>query len=166
MLTILQKYASTKSIIILFIGVVIINIIFANALSSNVAPIDLQFSYSTEKAYQLLAAFSPEELNIYFWLEVTVDVIYPVIYTLLFSFSIYLLHNKNHKLSMIPIGIGFFDLLENICITIMIKNLPDQLDSLVRVSSIFTSLKWILTIVVMCLILYGLIKKGVALISK
>jgi hypothetical protein len=61
---------------------------------------------------------------------------------------------------MIPIGIAFFDLLENICITIMIKNLPDQLDSLVRVSSIFTSLKWVLTIVVMGLILYGLIKKG------
>ena len=158
MTALIHKYASIRSILILFLGVIIINIIFGTSFRSELKPLDLQFSYSKDTAYQLLGMFNEVELQKYLWLEMTLDLIYPIVYTFFFSFSIYLLYH-NKSMSLLPVGIAIFDILENIGIVMIIYNLPKQMEDLVLVTSFFTTVKWLFTIVVVGFILFGLGKK-------
>lgn len=157
----LTKYATWKSILILFGLNLAINILIFplfQATSPSAMPLDLQFSYSPEKAYQLLANFSPDELKKYMLVELTVDVAYPVVYALLLSFLIFKLSQKT-ALAMLPIIVLFLDYLENIGIVTMIHYYPQKLTSIANVTSLFTSLKWSLVVVSIVLILVLAVKK-------
>ena len=90
--------------------------------------------------------------------EYTVDVIYPLVYTLLFSFALYLLF-KSVKLAKFPFLILIADYLENIGIYNILKAYPEELNELVWLTSTVTSIKWILAIIAVVIILFGLFHK-------
>lgn len=143
----LEKYATWKSILVLLV----LNIVFPAVVfplfqgdPANV-PLDLQFSYSPEKAYQLLAQFSAEDLKMYRILELTGDIAYPIIYGLFFAFIIFKL-SKNTVFAIVPLLSILADIIENSGIAIMITSLPKELYTVASITSIFTSLKWILII--------------------
>lgn len=114
-------------------------------------PLDLQFSYSPEKAYTLLEKYNQKELRQYVIGELTVDFIYPIVYTLFLVFLIFKL-SKKKTLSLFPLLILFLDYFENIGIVTLIIQLPQNLPNLVMLTSLFTSLKWILIAITIVLI--------------
>ena len=156
----LEKYATWKSILILIALFIIVNaVVFPMLLDNpNNIPLDLQFSYSPEKAYQLLSNFSAADLQKYMIIELTVDVVYPIIYTLLLSFLIFKI-NANPKLALFPFLILIADYLENTGIVILISNFPKELNSIVSVTSLLTSLKWLLVISCVLLIIVSGIRR-------
>ena len=156
----LEKYASWKSILILIGLFIFVNaFVFPMLLDNpNNIPLDLQFSYSSEKAYQLLSNFSAADLQKYKIIELTVDVVYPIIYTLLLSFLIFKI-NSNAKLALFPFLILIADYLENTGIVILISNFPKELNSIVSITSLLTSLKWILVISCVLLIIFSAVRR-------
>ena len=160
----LNKYATWNSIFILIGLIILFNLLlfplFYTTDPNNI--LDLQFSYSSEKAYKILANYNDEELKKYIIGELTVDLAYAIVYTLLFSFFIFKL-SKNKTLSLLPLLIMFSDYFENIGIVAIINYYPQKLPGIVTLTSLFTSLKWILitmsTLIVLALLVKTTFKK-------
>ena len=154
---ILEKYSTKKSILILLV----INLIFPTIIfplfhgSPDNIPLDLQFSYTPEKAYQLLAQFSAEELKMYRILELTGDVIYPIVYGFFLSLLIFKFR-KNSLLVLIPLLAIVADLFENTGIVILISSLPKQLNTIASITSVFSTLKWSLIFIsILLIVIFG-----------
>ncbi len=157
LIAILEKYSTKKSILILLV----LNLIFPTIIfplfhgSPDNIPLDLQFSYTPEKAYQLLAQFSAEELKVYRVLELTGDVIYPLVYGFFLSLLIFKLRKKP-LLALIPLLAIVADLFENTGIVLMISSLPKQLNAVASITSIFSSLKWSLIVIsILLIVIFG-----------
>lgn len=151
---ILEKYSTKKSILILLV----INLIFPAIIfplfqgNPDNIPLDLQFSYTPEKAYQLLAQFSAEDLKTYQIVELTVDVVYPLLYGFFLSLLIFQFR-KNYVLAIVPLLAILADFFENTGIALLISSLPKQLNTVASITSFFSSLKWSLIFISFLLIL-------------
>ena len=156
-----NKNATWASILILLGLIIIFNLLifpFAYKTSQNIIPLDLQFTYSSEKAYNTLAKYSDEGLKEYVIAELTVDLIFPIVYALFLSFILFKLTKKS-MLSLFPLLIILSDYAENIGIAAIIHYLPHKLPMIVALTSLFTSLKWILIAISILLILVALAAK-------
>ncbi len=168
MTNIINRYANIKNILLLFGLILFFNlIIFPLLFSTNkdLIPLDLRISYSPDEAYTLLEKYNQTERRNYFVGALTIDLIYPVIYTLFLCFTIFLLH-KNIKLAQFPIFILISDYIENFGIVIMIFYYPNKLTNIALATSLFTSIKWFFVFVSIAVIIYGLLKKIHNLIIK
>lgn len=157
--SLLNKHASWKSIAILLGLIVFFNIIlfplFYTINEDNLI-LDTQFSYTPEKAYKILADYTDEELKTYIIGELTVDLVYPIVYTLFLSFFIFKLSQKP-TLSLLPLSILVSDFCENIGIVAIVNYYPQKLPNIVSLTSLFTSFKWILIVfsILFILVLLG-----------
>lgn len=150
------KYAKWRNVLILLSLIVVINILLALSLGNNpkLKPLDLEFSYSPSKAYEMLAMYNEHERSIYVLVELTLDILYPIIYSLCLSFALLLLYGKM-KLAKLPLFLVVFELLENACITLVLVNYPHQHPWIIQIASLFTSMKWILALFCVATILVG-----------
>jgi len=121
------------------------------------APLDLMFSYSPEQAYAKIESYGPEVRHSYAISAMTLDVAYPLTYSLMFSVWLSLLLKGRIGLAcvlcMLPFVVLVFDLLENAGIVIMLLLFPEQLEILAIATSLATSLKWIFAVTVIFLTL-------------
>lgn len=155
----LEKYAGIKTIAVLAAIFLSFNLfVFPKVLPVHKEPLDLQLSYSAEKAYVLISSYDDALRHTYMIAEMSLDVIYPVVYSLLFSFIIWLLY-KNEQLAKVPFLILIADLIENTGIVLLLKNYPKQLPELATITGVFTSLKWGLVMISVLILLVGLFKK-------
>jgi hypothetical protein len=155
------RFAGLKTTLILLVVFLAFNFaIFPQYMPEDetLQPLDLQFAYTPQQAYSLIEQYSPVDKQNYKFTEYTVDVIYPLVYTLLFSFALYLLF-KSVKLAKLPFLILIADYLENIGIYNILKAYPEELNELVWLTSTVTSIKWILAIIAVVIILFGLFYK-------
>jgi hypothetical protein len=146
-----------------FIAALLIYIVFAGYVmphgaqriqeisGKKVEILDLQFTYTPEKAKGIIAEYGETGRDCAAKFELIGDTLYPVAYTFLFliimgwlfkslaayGFKIRLIH-------LFPLLIIMADYNENACIIRMLKNYPGFSDELVNLSSFFTSLKWCL----------------------
>jgi len=111
--------------------------------------LDTFFTYTPDQAKMVLACFGPL-LAKYRLIELTLDLVYPVVYSLFFSMAmtalarnISRLLNFLQYLLLFPLLAWFFDLLENASISVLIAQYPDFPPILAQLASSFTSLKWI-----------------------
>ncbi len=132
------------------------------ALSGGVGPLDLQFSYTPETAYEMLTAYG-EGRMFYALIQVTADVVYPVVYTLLFSLLLTYLFQRGfpgnaalQRLALLPFGAMLADYLENIGIVTLLLSYPAQLPAVAQAASLFTTLKWLSVGAVLALVVVGL----------
>ena len=152
----LEKYANKKTIFIGIVFVILFNVVFLpkfpKLFTDNEMPIeyilDLKFHYSSEMAYNIISELGNEGRKIYKLSEILIDIPYAIIYGFTYAFIVIILlkTNKLYKLrylSIIPLLISFFDILENTGIIIMISNYPENLEIIGNVTPFFTSLKWI-----------------------
>ena len=156
-----NKNATWNSILILLGLIITFNLLIfplAYKTNQNIIPLDLQFSYSSEKAYNILAKYSNQDLKEYVIAELTVDLIFPIVYALFLSFLLFKL-TKRSILSLFPLLIILSDFSENFGIAAIIHYLPHKLPNLVALTSLFTSLKWILIAISILLILVALAAK-------
>ena len=114
---------------------------------SGAVPLDLMFSYSPGQAYSMIDAYGPQVRHSYAISAMTLDVAYPLTYSLLFSVWLTLLLKSNSRVActirMLPFVILIFDLLENSGIVMMLVSYPQRMDALTTVTSLFTSFKWV-----------------------
>ncbi|WP_013323190.1 hypothetical protein [Gloeothece verrucosa] len=123
--------------------------------------LDSQFLYSPDFAYQTINNYPQKGREFYAKETVTIDFIFPIIYSLLFA-SILRLLLKSRSVSrkqvtdpsqvywsnfyFFPFVVMVFDLLENLSIFTMLKLYPKKLEILAQCASFFTSVKLILFI--------------------
>jgi hypothetical protein len=96
--------------------------------------------------------------------ELTVDIIYPIVYLFFFGLLLSWLFQRGfasnspiRKLNVLPLGAWFFDLLENITIVSLLSLYPAQPTGLAWVLIILTHIKWLFAGASILLILVGLI---------
>ena len=125
----------------------------AAAINTNAPPIDLAFHYSVDQVYGWIELYGDEGRKRYILGELTVDVLYPIVYTFLFCGLIGFFTNVAEKgrysqLAALPFAIWLFDMLENTGIVTMLYQYPVRLNEVAYISAWFTSIKWTLAIVV------------------
>ncbi|MBI5965757.1 MAG: hypothetical protein HY863_19945 [Chloroflexi bacterium] len=117
--------------------------------SAKTGPIDLMFFYTPQTAYKMIASYGDSVRSSYRAVELTVDIAYPMVYTLFFSLLITWLFNKAfdpksrmQRLNVVPFGAGLFDLFENLGIVTMLSIHPATPVSVAWLTTIFTMTKW------------------------
>lgn len=122
------------------------------ATHTPIVPLDLQFDYTPSTAYQTLYNMGEVGRKYYFWGEVTIDVLYPMIYGFLFSLIILWLFRKIgetkptwQRLALVPLLAMGMDFLENIAIVSLIRIFPNQspaFDQWAFAAESFGAIKW------------------------
>ena len=109
--------------------------------------LDSNLGYNSEKAYALFAKLDGGRA-LYAWTEITVDMIFPIIYSLFLSLVIVSIFqrcctNKSlHPLVIVPFIAMLFDFSENILIAFMLFRSSDKFPALAEAASVFTKLKF------------------------
>lgn len=126
--------------------------------------LDVQFSYSPERAYQLIDSYGKEGRQYYVLIELTLDAVYPLILALFFSsLTIYTfrrtfpLNSFWQKLPLLGPLTMVVDYLENTSIVAMLLNYPQRLDVLAQAANLFTIAKFVLSGFELVLMLIGLV---------
>jgi len=139
--------------------------IMAFAANNSVLPLDLMFFYTPEQAFAMIDKYGEAGRSVYFRIELTADIIYPIIYTLFYGFLLSWLFQRAfkpgssmQKLNVMPVGAWFFDLLENLGIVSMLSMYPATSDAMAWLTMIFGSLKWGFFVVTVVLVLIGLVR--------
>lgn len=135
------------------ITLVIFFVIFPRINNNNYEILDSRFCYSPENAYKVIDLKSEKFRKKYILNALTLDIIFPITYSLLFGIILTnLLKNFVSTDSLwyssrfIPFMGGVSDVLENICISFLIIQYPMKYPIIATISSQFTSIKWIIFI--------------------
>ncbi|AEI49830.1 hypothetical protein Runsl_3466 [Runella slithyformis DSM 19594] len=135
-----------------------------NTLSGKVlAPIDLTMGFTPDRTLQMVEQYGPAARDYYATVEMTIDVIYPLVYTCLFAVILSLLYyRKSYRpfalVNVFPLVTLLFDYLENITIVTLLKSYPDMSMTVATFCEIFKMLKWFTFAVTALLVIYGLLK--------
>lgn len=149
--TALEKISRLPVLAVLIVlYLVFVLYIFPNsAFDMDTGPLDLKFSYSPETAYEMIEAYGEEGRASYARAAMTVDVAYPIVYTLMFMVWLTLaLRSANVSssrrcfISMLPLSVFVLDLIENTGIVTMLKLYPEKYETLAMATSFATSAKW------------------------
>ena len=139
--------------------------IMAFAANNSVMPLDLMFFYTPEQAFAMIDKYGEAGRSIYWKIELTADILYPIIYTLFFGLLISWLFQRGfksdsnmQKWNVMPVGGWFFDMLENAGIVSMLAMYPAKPQLLAWLTMIFGSLKWAFAFVSIGLVLVGLVR--------
>lgn len=135
-----------------------------------IQPLDLMLFATPEKTFDMIEKYGEFGRPFYRNVELTVDIIYPIIYLSAFGLLISWLFQRGFspdsrmmKLNVMPLGAWFFDLLENLNIVTMLSMYPAKPTALAWLSMILTTVKWAFAFTSILLILIGLamaIKNG------
>ena len=139
--------------------------IMALAANNSVLPLDLMFFYNPEQAFAMMDKYGEAGRAIYLRIELTADIIYPIIYTLFYGLLISWLFQRAfkpesgmQKWNLMPVGAWFFDLLENVGIVSMLMMYPAKPAVLAWITMLFGTLKWAAFVVTVGLVLVGLVR--------
>lgn len=139
--------------------------IMALAANDSVMPLDLMFFYTPAQAFEMIDRYGEAGRSVYLRIELTADIIYPIIYTLFYGLLLsWLLQrafkpdSKIQKWNVMPVGAWFFDMLENIGIVSMLMMYPSKPEIVAWLTMLFGSLKWGFFVITMGLVLVGLVR--------
>lgn len=127
-----------------------------------VTPLDLMMFSPPADIFAMIARY---DRVFYRNVELTVDIIYPIVYLFFFGLLISWLFKRGfassssmRKLNVLPVGAWFFDLLENITIVSLVSIYPNsQPAGLAWLLIILTHIKWLFAGATIVLILIGLV---------
>jgi len=153
---ILKRYAKGWLVLVFFALDALFNVVIMSgvqarleAASGGVGPIDLQFFYTPEKAYSMVAAYGAAGRAMYRTFELTGDILYPIVYTLFFSLVLtwllqrgFAANSQIQRLNVVPFGAWLFDLLENVGIVTMLSIYPATPALIAWLTAICTLIKW------------------------
>ena len=153
-----DKLARPKVVIILFIllmlGLFLLsgNIIGEGrikAITDGVGVLDLKFNYSPQYVYEVFALQGELGRDLYRNMIIKIDLIYPLIDGLFFLSALMLIFKtiitnkqKLYILTILPLFIFVFDILENLSMLIMLSSYPEELHTVAAVANIFTMTKF------------------------
>ncbi|MBI3160716.1 MAG: hypothetical protein HYZ26_14045 [Chloroflexi bacterium] len=164
--TALRRYATGRNVSAFFVldALFMFGVMPAAGAWLGAQPLDLRFYYTASEAIDALAAYGPAVRESYRMVQLTLDLLYPVTYTLFFCLLITWLFQKGlpvasrlHGFNVVPLGGFAFDLLENFSIVALLSSYPDVSRALAAAAGVFTLLKWLLAGASLALVLTGLI---------
>ncbi len=126
-----------------------------NISNYDVLLLDGRFSYTKIEVLKIFEIMGGEGRKIYRLIAGFIDMIYPIVYGLLFSLLLIKTANNNSKLKLayiIPLIAVLFDYIENIGILTMLNNYPTLSSSEVNSYALATSLKWVFIFLTLLLI--------------
>ena len=139
--------------------------IMAFAANNSVLPLDLMFFYTPAQAFEMMDKYGAAGRSVYLKIELTADVIYPMIYTSFFGLLISWLfqrafkpESKMQEWNVMPVGAWLFDMLENTGIVSMLLMYPSKPEVVAWLTMLFGSLKWVFFVLTMGLVLVGLVR--------
>jgi len=139
--------------------------ILALAANNSVLPLDLMFFYTPQEAFEMMDKYGEAGRAIYLKIELTADIMYPIIYTLFYGLLLswilqraFSLGSKMQKWNIAPVGAWFFDLLENVGIVSLLAVYPSKPAALAWITMFFGLIKWGFFVVTIGLVLVGLFK--------
>ncbi|MDP5032384.1 hypothetical protein [Paraglaciecola sp.] len=153
----LLAHASRKNIIILVLGYFAFPLYLLPMIldQGETGPFDLLFYYDADMVYQMLSAYGERLRHRYIIGLVTIDVIYPIYYSVLIAMMIAAIvkaydsiNRRLYSLILIPFLVMSMDFLENGMLVSLIFAYPEQLPKVASVVGYVTSLKWLLFICV------------------
>jgi hypothetical protein len=157
MRTFIQKTATWKNILILMGIMLLFEFLFFPAMlpkGEHAVILDTSLAYNGGDAYKIIENYDAGMRQSYIFNAVSLDLIFPVIYTLLFAFAIYLLFG-NSTLALLPFLQMLFDYLENTGIVIMLSAWPNKFMWMATCTSVFSMIKWSLVGISTLIILVG-----------
>jgi hypothetical protein len=120
-------------------------------LSGGVGPLDSRFGYTAAQAYAALNAYGPAGREFDLRSEVTLNLVYPIIYSLFFSLAtLYFLQRAAParaalaRLALLPFAALVADYLENAGLALLLVTFPAQLPAVAAATGLLTTAKWIL----------------------
>lgn len=129
-----------------------------------IQPLDLMLFATPEQTFGMIENYGEFGRPFYRNVELTVDIIYPIIYLFAFGLLISWLfqrgfspESKMMKLNVMPLGAWFFDLLENLNIVTMLSMYPAKPVALAWLLMLLTFIKWAFAVASILLILIGLV---------
>lgn len=129
-----------------------------------VQPLDLMVFSTPEKIFGMIERYGEYGRRFYRGVELTVDIIYPIVYLFFFGLFISWLFQRgfapNHpirKFNIMPFGAWFFDLLENITIVSLLTIYPSKPSLLVWILILLSHVKWLFAGASIVLIVIGIV---------
>jgi hypothetical protein len=120
------------------------------AHSGGVGPLDLTFFLPIDKVLAAIVSYGTAGRSLYATIELTADIIYPIIYTCFFSLLMTFLlqhafdkDSKLQRLNVLPFGAWLFDMLENACILTLLFSFPAQSALVAGALSLMNGIKWL-----------------------
>ncbi|TDF36532.1 hypothetical protein EYS14_17560 [Alteromonadaceae bacterium M269] len=155
--------ARTKVMLATFVGTVLLLLFVFPSIPLGAESLDVQQSYTFGQAMALMEQYGEDGRQLYAWISLTLDTLFPIIYVTFFVGVIYRFRPVEplRYLVFLPIIAGFIDLGENIQVVTMLLQYPQISDSQVQLASLFTSTKHILGVIyqayaVLCLVWAGI----------
>ncbi len=135
------------------------------AANNSVLPLDLMFFYTPDNAFDMIEKYGPAGRDLYTKILLTVDILYPVIYTLFLGLFLSWLFQRGftrespmQRLNALPVGALLFDLLENIGIVSMLSMYPSIPAALAWIIMLISSAKWLFAFASLVLVFVGLVR--------
>jgi hypothetical protein len=164
LLAFLTKLSTGRLIVLFILLMMAVDWFLLPAVYPSFETLDLQSSYSPERAYQLIESYGEEGRQHYALIELTLDLIYPILSALFFSTltifffrRVFPLNSFWQKLPLLGPIVMIVDYLENTSIVTMLLNYPSRLDLVAQAANLFTVAKFALSGLELILILVGFI---------
>ncbi|CAG0957103.1 hypothetical protein ANAEL_00407 [Anaerolineales bacterium] len=161
------KLANGKVILLLLSLFLLANFVLIPAVYPKFQTLDTLYSYTPEKARELISSYGEQGRQSYLLTEVTLDLVYPFITALLFCLLILYTFKRafpNNRriwnLSLSSYLVMLADYLENACVVTMLLGYPREFTAIARISNFFTVTKFALS-PLQLLFLVGLIGWGI-----
>lgn len=129
-----------------------------------IKPLDLMLFAAPNQTFDMIERYGEYGRPFYRTVELTADIIYPIIYLFAFGLLISWLFqrgfspdSKMMKLNVMPLGTWFFDLLENLNIVTLLSMYPAKPVALAWSFTFFNAVKWFFAGASILLILVGLV---------
>ena len=162
----IYKKSSIKNTLIFLGAFLILNLLafpfFMNKIGTENRILDLMFGYSSETAYQTISSLGYSSRVWYAWMLASVDMIYPIVYSIFLSIGI----SANYKnvikkdsdwrmINILPALALLGDISENTNILIMLNNYPASINLAAHFASVSGMIKWSTVVVSMAVIVVG-----------
>ena len=139
--------------------------------SRGVGSVGLSFFPQPDRVYEMAEAYGEEGRRAYIKVWLTIDIMWPLVYSVLFLVSInlslgYAHGEKGSRLcaaALLPLVLDWF---ENIMAVIIMSNYPLRMETLAWGMAVTTCLKWISMWGVCCLFSYGLVALPVCFVYR
>ena len=129
-----------------------------------IQPLDLMMFNTPDKLFAMIERYGDSTRNFYRNVELTADILYPIIYLFAFGLMISWLFERGfasgssmRKWNVMPVGAFIFDMLENLTIVTLLSIFPNQPIILGWLLFLFTTVKWLFAFTSIALILLGLV---------
>ncbi|BAJ63522.1 hypothetical protein [Anaerolinea thermophila] len=164
-LTLLNKYASGKILILLFMALIPFNLLIfpamqmelsRRALTSDAHMLDVQIGYTAEQALDEISQLGVQGKQWYRLITWTADLVYPALYStffaLLLAFLLRVVSVTDSRFSLVPLVpflMALMDYGENIAITVALSAFSQPSEGILALASVLSALKWACGIVIL-----------------